>query len=59
MDRLVYSVPEAAQVLGISEWLCRRQIAQGRIPVARYGRRVVVPRAALEATLAEIRPEAS
>lgn len=48
-DRLVYSVPEAAEALGVSAWLAYRLIARGELPAIRLGRRVVVPKIALDA----------
>jgi excisionase family DNA binding protein len=53
-DKLAYTVPEAAQLLGISEWSVRRAIANGQLPSVRFGHRVVVPRYALERTLMEL-----
>jgi excisionase family DNA binding protein len=50
-DRLVYSVKEAAQLLGLSLTGCYNCIAAGEIPAVRIGKRVVIPKARLEALL--------
>jgi excisionase family DNA binding protein len=50
-DRLVLSVPEAADLLGISRALGYELIARGELPSLRLGRRILVPRAALLALL--------
>jgi excisionase family DNA binding protein len=47
-DRLTVSVPEAAEMLGISRALAYTLIRSEHIPSLRLGRRIVVPRAALE-----------
>ena len=51
----VLTVEEAAQVLGISRWLAYEQARSGELAgvrVLRIGRRLLVPRAALERVLA-------
>lgn len=45
---LVYTVAEAAEVLTISESHARNLIADGQLPSLRLGRRVVVPKVALQ-----------
>jgi len=56
-DRLALSVEEAAGLLGISTWLAYELVHQGQLPFLRLGRRIVVPRAALERLVGiEIRP---
>ena len=47
-DRLALSVEEAAGLLGISTWLAYELVHRGELPSLRLGRRIVVPRAALE-----------
>jgi excisionase family DNA binding protein len=42
------SVTEAARVLGISRAFAYVLVARGELPSLRFGRRVVVPRRALE-----------
>jgi excisionase family DNA binding protein len=46
--RLTMSVTEAAGVLGISRAFAYVLAARGELPCLRLGRRVVVPRSALE-----------
>jgi excisionase family DNA binding protein len=45
--RLVVSVSEAAELLGISRGLAYESARAGQLPSLRLGRRLVVPRAAL------------
>lgn len=52
-ERLTMTVSEAAEVLGISRAFAYELVGRGEIPVVRFGRRVVVPRRALE-TLLEV-----
>jgi len=50
--KLVYSIREAAGLLGISRGLCYSLVKQGKIPSLSLGeRRVVIPKAALERML--------
>ncbi len=49
--RLSLTVMEAAEVLGISRTLTYELVARGKLPSLRLGRRIVVPRQALEALL--------
>ena len=56
--RLVMSVPDAAAALGISRAHAYELVARGELPSLRLGRRIVVPRAALESLLA-VPPRAS
>ena len=42
--RLVLSVTEAADMLGISRGLAYELVARGELPSLRLGRRIVVPR---------------
>jgi excisionase family DNA binding protein len=46
-DRLVFTVTEAAELLGVSRAFAYELAARGELPVLRLGRRVVVPKAAL------------
>jgi excisionase family DNA binding protein len=46
-NRLVVSVTEAAELLGISRGLAYELARTGELPSLRLGRRLVVPRAAL------------
>ncbi len=46
--KLTYSVPEAAEAIGISPWTYYRKAAEGALPVRKVGRRQVVPIKLLE-----------
>ena len=48
-ERLTMTVEEAADALGISRALAYELVARGELPSLRLGRRIVVPRRALEA----------
>lgn len=48
-EPLTVSVVDAAQLLGISRALAYELVARGELPSVRLGRRVVIPRKALEA----------
>ncbi len=50
-DKLTLSVEEAAKVLGIGRNLCYDRVKTGEIPVIKIGRRLLVPRRALEKLL--------
>ena len=47
-ERATYSIPEVAQIIGIGLSLCRELIKKGEIPAKVLGRRVVVPKKALD-----------
>ena len=51
-ERLVYTVAEAAMVLGISRAFAYELVARGELPVIRLGRRRLVPKVALLALVA-------
>jgi excisionase family DNA binding protein len=51
-DRLVWSVEEAGRRLGISRAHAYELVARGELPHLRLGRRIVVPRHAIETLLA-------
>jgi excisionase family DNA binding protein len=55
-DKLTYSVEEAAKLLGIGRNLCYEKVRTGEIPALKIGRRILVPKVALEKLLSEIRP---
>jgi excisionase family DNA binding protein len=46
-DRLVFTVAEAGQILGISRAFAYELVARGELPVIRLGRRRLVPKVAL------------
>ena len=47
-ERLTLTVEEAGRLLGISRALAYELVARGELPSLRLGRRIVVPRRALE-----------
>lgn len=49
--RLVYSVAEAGKLLGLSRGLMYEGIRTGQIPSVKIGRRILIPRAALDRLL--------
>ena len=51
MEKLAYSVKEAAEALSISATTLKEEIYQGRITAVKFGRRTVIPRWALEERL--------
>ena len=51
--RLCITVPEAAEMLGISRNFAYELVKQGQIPVIRFGKRLLIPRVALEKKLDE------
>jgi excisionase family DNA binding protein len=53
-ERLALSVEEAGALLGISRDLAYDLVARRELPSVRLGRRLVVPRRALEAALARL-----
>lgn len=52
-ERRTLTVDEAARELGIGRTLAFQMARTGELPVIRLGRRVLVPRAALERMLAD------
>ena len=53
-DRLVWTVEETGRLLGISRAHAYELVARGELPHLRLGRRVVVPKHAIEALLARV-----
>jgi excisionase family DNA binding protein len=51
LQPLTYSVEQAAELLGVCPKHAYESIAAGEIPSIRIGRRILVPRAALEQML--------
>ena len=51
-DRLTLTVEEAAQRLGLSRWSAYNLAKNGELPTIKLGRRVLVPKAALDRLLA-------
>ena len=56
MERLTYTVEEAAEVLGIGRDLAYRLAKAGGLPTLRLGKKYVIPREALERMM-QVRPE--
>ena len=56
-ERLVYSVGEAAELLGISRAFAYELVARGELPVIRLGRRRLVPKVALLALTGSGQPD--
>jgi len=52
-ERLTITVAQAARMLGISRGLAYQMAREGTIPTLRFGRRLVVPRKAMERLLQE------
>ena len=50
-DRVVLTVNEVAKLLGLSRASAYQGVARGEIPSIRVGRRILVPRQALERML--------
>lgn len=50
-DRLTLTVEEAAELLGISRAFAYQLVARNELPSLRLGRRVVIPRRALDRLL--------
>jgi excisionase family DNA binding protein len=53
MERLAYSVREAAAALGVSSRTIVREIQRGHLRAARVGKRVLVPQSELERLISE------
>ena len=54
----VYNIPEVAKILRIGRGLAYELARRGEIPTVRLGRRLLVPRAALDRLL-EVRPKSA
>jgi excisionase family DNA binding protein len=55
-NKLTLSIQETAKLLGIGRNLCYARAKTGEIPVIKIGRRLLVPRSALEKLLADPKP---
>lgn len=54
MERMVFTVGEAASALGLSRNLVYELVRQGQIPSVRMGaKRILIPRVALERSIEE------
>ena len=56
-EKLVYSVPEAASLLGISKAKLYSLVYQKEIPAVQYGKRWLIPKAQLEKQFGESVPK--
>lgn len=52
-NRLCITVPEAAEMLGISRNFAYELVKQKQLPVIKFGKRLLIPRLALEKKLEE------
>jgi excisionase family DNA binding protein len=52
MERKYLSIPEVAEILGISSSAAWQRLYRGQLPYRRWGKRVLVPLADLERFLA-------
>ena len=52
--RLAYTVEEVRQLLGLGRQAVYRAVNSGEIPSVRIGKRILVPKAALEALLLDL-----
>lgn len=50
-SRLCITVPEAAEMLGISRNFAYELVKQKQLPVVKFGKRLLIPRIALEKVL--------
>ena len=55
-ERLTLTIDETAKLLGIGRQLAYDRVKTGEIPVIKNGRRLLVPRSALEKLLADPKP---
>jgi excisionase family DNA binding protein len=51
LERLTLTVEEAGELLGISRALAYEMARTGRLPTLRFGKRIVVPKKAIESML--------
>ena len=58
-ERLTMTVPECAQLLGVGRNNCYERAKAGEIPSIRVGKRLLIPRAALQKWLDETRNRAA
>ena len=48
MDKLVYNIPEVAELLGISKSLAYQMVKEKKLPVLELGKRKLIPKTSLE-----------
>ncbi len=56
-ERLTYDVAKAAEVLGISRNLAYEMVKNGKLPVVKFGKRILVPKKAIENLLEDAKPQ--
>jgi excisionase family DNA binding protein len=54
-ERLVLTVSEAASVLRLSRAFTYELVARGQLPSVRFGRRIMIPRAAIQRVVDDCR----
>lgn len=54
MEKLVYNIPEVAELLGISKSYAYQLVKERRIPVLDLGRRKVIPKVSLDEWLKSV-----
>ena len=58
-EKMVMTVPEAGELLGISRAQAYLMVKKGRLPIIRLGRRIVVPKPAFMKMLESVTPAES
>lgn len=53
MEKIVYTIPETAELLGISKSYAYELVKTRRLPVLELGRRKVIPKVQLDAWIQE------
>jgi excisionase family DNA binding protein len=56
-ERLVLTVAETAELLGVSRWLVQQAARRGELPHIRLGRRILFPQAAVMAIVQHSDPQ--
>lgn len=49
MDSRIYKINEVAEILGISKSYTYQMIKEGKIPVVKLGRRIIIPKPKFDA----------
>ena len=58
-EKLTLTIAETAKILGLSKGKTYEEAKLGRLPVIRFGRRILVPRKAFERMLEQVGPQHS
>ena len=56
-EKLCYTIPEAAKLLGLSRNFGYELARRGELPIVRFGKRMLVPKAALHEQLSKTKAE--